>query len=308
MSDHYVETNGIRLHYVDHPGVDHPGAGPVLVLAPGLTANAHSFGGLVRAGLADVARVLALDLRGRGESDAPSSGYAMEDHARDVLGLLDALGLERVVMGGHSFGGLLTYWLAANHPERVERCVVIDAPAAVDPAVVGQVQPALARLGNVYPSWDAYVSLARSMPYFDEGGWDDDVEAYFRADVHVRPDGSVQARSRPEHIEEAIRGTLAVDWPTVAARIEQPTLLLRAPGSFGPPGSPALLTREDAERTAAAMADCRVVDGIGNHVTFVFGDGARVLTAAIADFLAGAAVTQGEPEHRDGGHRTMEQA
>ncbi len=168
------------------------GPGPILVLAPGLTANAHSFDGLMRAGLGDVARVIALDLRGRGESDAPASGYTMEDHARDVLGLLDALELERVVMGGHSFGGLLTYWLAANHPERVERCVVLDAPAVVDPGVVEQIRPSLARLGRVYPSWDEYVALVRSMPYFDEGGWDSDVESYFRADVRTaaRRDGA----------------------------------------------------------------------------------------------------------------------
>jgi pimeloyl-ACP methyl ester carboxylesterase len=301
VSEHYVETSGIRLHYVEHPG-----PGPTLLLAPGLTANAHSFDGLVRAGLADSAHVLALDLRGRGESDAPASGYAMAEHARDVLGLLDALGLERVVMGGHSFGGLLTYWLAANHPERVERCVVIDAPAAADPAIVDQIQPALARLGTVYPSWDAYVSLARSMPYFDEGGWDADVESYFRADVSVRPDGSVQARSRPEHIEEALRGTLSVDWPAVAARIGQPTLLLRAPGGFGPPGSPPILTRADAERTAALMADCRLVDGVGNHMTFVFGEGARVLVDAIAEFLAPVGGTPGEPEHAAGADHRME--
>ena len=80
-------SNGIRLHYLDHGG-----DGPMLVLAPGLTANAHSFDGLVHAGLGSAARVLALDLRGRGESDQPPSGYAMEDHARDVLGFLDALG------------------------------------------------------------------------------------------------------------------------------------------------------------------------------------------------------------------------
>ena len=146
------------------------------MLVPGLTANAHSFDGLVHAGLTDVARVLALDMRGRGESDAPASGYAIEDHARDVLGLLDALELDRVVLVGHSFGGLLTYWLAANHPERVERCVVIDAPAALDPAMVDQIQPSLDRLDRVYPSWDEYLALVKSMPYFDEGGWDADVE------------------------------------------------------------------------------------------------------------------------------------
>ena len=41
-------------------------------------------------------------------------------------------------------------------------------------------------------------------------------------------------------------------------------------------------------RTAAAMADCTVVDGIGNHITFAFGDGAQMLTGAIAAFLTGA--------------------
>lgn len=282
MSDRYATTNGIRLHYLDHPG-----EGPTLVLAPGLTANAHSFDGLMRAGLADVAHVITLDLRGRGESDAPPSGYAMEDHARDVLGLLDALELERVVMAGHSFGGLLTYWLAANHPERVERCVVLDAPAVVDSTVVDQIQPALARLGRVYPSWDEYLALVASAPYFDEGGWDADVESYFRADVRTGPDGTVQARSRREHIQEAIEGTLAVDWPELVARIVQPVLLLRAPGRFGPPGSPPLLSRADAERTAAMLADCRLVDGVGNHLTFVFGEAARVLADAIAEFLVG---------------------
>ena len=60
--DKYVETNGIRLHYLDHPG-----EGPTLILMPGLTANAHSFAGLVKGGLAPALHVLALDLRGRGE-------------------------------------------------------------------------------------------------------------------------------------------------------------------------------------------------------------------------------------------------
>ena len=280
-TDRFVETNGIRLHYLDHSGT-----GPTLVLAPGLTANAHSFDGLMRAGLGDVAQVLALDLRGRGESDAPPTGYAMEDHARDVIGLLDALELERVVMGGHSFGGLLTYWLAAHYPARVERCIVLDAPAVVDPTVMEQIKPSLQRLDHVHASWDDYLALVQAMPYFDEGGWDADVESYFRADASALPDGTVRARSRPEHIREAVERSASLDWPAIAGRVTQPTLLLRAPGSFGPPGFPPLLSRADAEATVALMADGRLVDGAGNHITFVFGHGARVLTGAIAGFLA----------------------
>ena len=281
MSDRYVDTNGIRLHYLEHPG-----PGPTLVLAPGLTANAHSFDGLIAAGLSRAAAVLALDLRGRGQSDQPASGYTMEDHARDVLGLLDALSLEHVVMGGHSFGGLLTYWLAANHPERVERCVVLDAPAVVDPQVVEQIKPSLARLGTIYGSWDEYAAFVRAMPYLEEGDWTPELEGYFRADVRVREDGTIQARSRPETIQAAVEGTTTVDWPATVARITQPTILLRAPGNFGPPGFPPILSRENAETTVNMLENGQLVDGIGNHLTFMFGEGARVLAEEISRFLA----------------------
>ena len=117
----FVETNGIKLHYLDYPG-----DGPAVVLAHGLTANCRSFD-VVAGHLAPRLRVIAPDLRGRGASDKPATGYTMADHAADVLGLLDALGLERVVMGGHSFGGLLSLYIAANHPERVERVLILDA-------------------------------------------------------------------------------------------------------------------------------------------------------------------------------------
>jgi hypothetical protein len=46
---------------------------------------------------------------------------------------------------------------------------------------------------------------------------------------------------------------------------------------FGPPGFPPILSRENAELTVALLADSELVDGVGNHLTFVFGDGARVL-------------------------------
>ena len=173
----------------------------------------------------------------------------MEDHARDVIGLLDALGLDRVVMGGHSFGGLLTYWLAANHPERVERCVVLDAPASVNPTMMEQIQPSLDRLGQVYASWDEYLALVRAMPYFAEGGWDADVESYFRADVRVRARrdgaGALPSRAHPR----GGRGRVDVDWPALAARVTQPTLLLQGARQLRAARLPAAPLAGDAEAT-----------------------------------------------------------
>lgn len=273
-----VETNGIELHYLDYGG-----GGPTLVLTHGLTANAHSFN-RIAARLGPAVRLIAVDLRGRGRSDAPDAGYTMADHAADVMGLLDAERLDRVAIGGHSFGGLLTYYLAANHPERVERCVVLDAPAEVDPTILKQIQPSLDRLDVVMPSWDDYLALVQAMPYYD-GWWDPAIEAFYRADVVENVDGTVRARCRPGHIAAAVAGTLAVDWPSTVARIEQPTLLLRASDPFGPPGYPPILSEDLARRTLALLPDGRLVSFPGNHITFLFGDPGRAVAEAITSFV-----------------------
>jgi len=277
--DRFIETNGTRLHYLEH------GAGePTLILTHGLTANAHSFDGLVAAGLSDGMRVLSVDLRGRGESDKPDNGYTMADHAADLLGLFDALELDSVVLGGHSFGGLLTYFMAANHPELIRRCVVIDAPAEVHEGILDQIKPSLARLEAVMPSFDHYLEMIKTMPYFD-GWWDPAIEAYYRADVRDNEDGTVQARSHPDHIRQAVEGTLTVDWPALVAQIDQPTLFLRATDAFGPAGSPPIVPEKQGLATMERIANCRLVSIPGNHLTFLFGSSAEHVVSAIREFV-----------------------
>ena len=203
MISEFIDTNGIRLHYIDHGG-----NGPILVMTHGLTANAHSFDGLAKA-LGLEVRLIAVDLRGRGLSEKPDTGYAMEDHAADILGLLDHLGLDRAFIGGHSFGGLLTYHIAAHHPERVRRCVIMDAPIEVDEAILKQIRPSMERLGRVFPSWEDYIDTVKQQPYFEDW-WDPEIESYYRADVRENDDETVQSRSNPNHIEEAVRGIIGV--------------------------------------------------------------------------------------------------
>ena len=267
MTSRYVQTNGIRLHYLDTGTT-----GPTLVLLPGLTANAHSFNGLTAAGLADHVRVLALDLRGRGETDQPDT-YTLDDHADDVLGFLDALNLDRVVLGGHSFGGLLTYYLAAHHPDRISRCVVIDAPAQVRPEVFDQIKPSLDRLDRTLASWEHYLQFVKQMPYFG-GWWDPVIEGYLRADIRENADGTVRPRSRAEHIRAVVDGFKDLQWLDTVRRITQPVLFLRAPGAYGPPGSPALVSAEQARVTVENLQHGRLVEVPGNHMTMLFGGGA----------------------------------
>ena len=73
-------------------------------------------------------RVIALDLRGHGLSDAPRSRYDVEELCADVLAMLAAVGApERFVLVAHSFGGAISTYLVNHHPDRIERLVIIGS-------------------------------------------------------------------------------------------------------------------------------------------------------------------------------------
>ncbi|MFP5261716.1 MAG: alpha/beta fold hydrolase [Blastocatellia bacterium] len=277
--DRFAQVNGIRLHYLDHGG-----DGPALVLLPGLTANAHAFDGLILAGLGSRFRVLALDLRGRGLSDKPATGYSMPEHAADVIALLDALGVGRAVMCGHSFGGLLTLYLAACHPDRVKKLVIIDSSAMlINPRTRELIKPSLDRLGKSVPSWGLYLEAMKRAPFFTNW-WDPAIESYFRADVEMGEDGAVRPRSRPDNIAEAMDEAGKEDWPAHMAAIRQPAILFHAPGAYGRAGAPPIVTLEQARATADALTDCRYVEVPGNHITMLYGEGARRIVEGVTEF------------------------
>ena len=277
--DRWLMANSIQLHYLDHAGENGP-----LVLMPGLTANAHSFDGLIASGLSPALRVLAVDLRGRGLSDKPNNGYSMADHAADIVGLLNGLELERVVLGGHSFGGLLSLYMAARYPGRVSKLVVIDAAGSMHPQVRELIKPSVDRLGKVLPSWDAYIAAMKQMPFY-RGWWDPVIENFYRADVDIRADGTVKPRSRPEAIIEAVEKALDEDWAMHLAAVNQPMLLFNALGSFGPQGAPPVLPFEQAMETVNAVENGHYVEVPGNHMTMLFGEGAQRIVEEIITFL-----------------------
>ena len=278
--DKMIQTNGITLHAVDHPGGE-----PTLVYLPGLTANAHLFDGVLQAGIGGKYRVLALDLRGRGLSDKPENAYTMDDHARDVLGVLDAEGIAKATLVGHSFGGLLSMFFAATYPERVERIVIIDASkASTHPQVAEMIKPALARLGQTLPSVDAYLAAMQQAPYL-HGLWDDSLEAYFRADMKVNADGTAQAHSTPEAIGAVIDGIIAEDWNRIVSHVQCPAILINATEPYGGEGSPPLVPEDDARETAVLIPNCQYKHVPGNHVTMVFGENAQFVAQAISEFL-----------------------
>lgn len=118
----FVRANGVRLHYLEWSG----GKGGTLLMLAGLGNDAHVFDDFaVR--FTDRYRVLAMTRRGSGASDKPPTGYDVNTRVEDVRRFLDALGIARVTLIGHSVAGDELTAFASKYPARVEKIVYLDA-------------------------------------------------------------------------------------------------------------------------------------------------------------------------------------
>lgn len=280
--EHYIKNNQILIHCLDYPS----DASQTLVLLHGLSANAACFEGLITAGLTRFARVVSVDLRGRGKSDKPDGPYTMEAHAMDVLAVIKELDLKHIVLGGHSFGALLSVYIAARFPEYAEKVIIMDAAARLHENVQAMVAPATLRLQHPpYDSFEIFREHIRQAAYLD-GIWNPEMEAYYIADVGTLPDGRVKHRSQFEHIQSAIQGLLGsgIDWVDLIRKVQQPALLIQAEGIYSLGG--AILPEAYARETVAMLPDGRFVQVPGNHFTMLYEAGATAIVNAIQTFLA----------------------
>ncbi len=120
------EQPTVRLSAID---ISPQNAPRTLVLLHGYGGRALQWEHQLRF-FADEYRVIAPDMRGHGHSDAPPSGYTMDELQRDLETVLARLNVsERFVLAGHSFGGAVAVSYAVAHPERVERLILVGTPS-----------------------------------------------------------------------------------------------------------------------------------------------------------------------------------
>jgi len=117
--------NGIQLAFEDQ------GKGLPIVLLHGFPLNLKMWDPQVKE-LSPYFRVIALDLRGHGGSDAPMWHYTMEIFCEDIIGLLDFLRIEQAIMVGLSMGGYILFNLYRKYPERVKGLLFADTRASAD--------------------------------------------------------------------------------------------------------------------------------------------------------------------------------
>jgi lipase len=273
-------------------GSERPDA-PAILAVHGITAT--SFAWLaVAAALGDDATLYAPDLRGRGDSRALPGPYGLDAHVEDLLAVLDALGLERPVTLGHSMGAYVVARLAAHHPQRVSRLVLVDGGLTVpgsekiDPGPFMRefLGPTLARLEMTFESLDAYVAWWDRHPAI--GGSDIDpavLREYVSHDLIGTPP-DLRSSVDPAPLE---RDGADVLRSTDAREMTVPAVLLCAPRGLmneANPMQPLSLVQEWAAQDGDRRRAVQVPDT--NHYTIAMGAaGADVVAAEARAALAG---------------------
>jgi pimeloyl-ACP methyl ester carboxylesterase len=153
--DGYVSLSDIRLHYVDYGGTGEP-----VVALHGLVQNAHAFDAVASV-LVPQSHLLALDIRGRGESDwGRPDTYRWSYYLRDLQGFVDALGIERFALIGTSMGGTLAMLHAMARPHQVSGLVMNDSSLNANRAGIVR---ASQRIGRA-PS--SFASVTKAVAWF----------------------------------------------------------------------------------------------------------------------------------------------
>lgn len=261
----YVTVNGVRLHYLDWGG-----AGEPLILLHGLGTTAHVFDDLAPR-LTDRFRVLALTRRGHAGSDHPESGYTIAQTTDDLRGFMDALGIGRADVAGHSLGGAEATRLAVEHPDRVRRVVYLDGlPDWTD---IGS----LSDHGEPQrpPPGDAFRSVATHREWLRRafyGFWTPALEADFRysgpnpaANAALRDDAFATppdyGRLRVPALAIVATQSVARGFPWLAEAAPDSPERLRAQLYLERVFNPYQLARAERFRRGAPYAEVRVLEG-----------------------------------------------
>jgi pimeloyl-ACP methyl ester carboxylesterase len=129
-----LQVNGISLHVEDH------GSGKPALLLHGWPDSSYLWRNQIPFLVANGFRAIAPDLRGLGRSDRPEdiAAYSMQNAVADVVGILDALNIEKADIVGHDWGAAVAWLTAAAHADRVRRLIVLSVPHPFAPQTLRQ--------------------------------------------------------------------------------------------------------------------------------------------------------------------------
>lgn len=277
---YFTVRHGLRLHYRDYQGSSDR---PPLLCLPGLTRNARDFAGLAER-LSPRFRVLALDFRGRAQSDYdPQPGrYNPLTYAGDVIELLNQLMIERAIFVGTSLGGLVTMTVAGIAPQRIAASILNDIGPEPHQAGLDRIKDYVGK--NLrFADWDqAARTIAANNSNIPESRSHDDWVQMARRTCR-EDDGAIVfdydfAIAQPFDTDNP--GVKFDMWPLFHALAQHPLLVVRGERSD-------LLSAEAAEQMHRAAPSMKlvVIPGVGHAPEL---DEPKAV-AAIEEFLGSVA-------------------
>lgn len=270
--DKTVSANGINLHYLDWGNAD----APTLLMAHGLRGHAHSWDD-VSAALCQDYHVLALDQRGRGDSDwAPDGDYSGAAYVADLVGFCQALKLDSFILVGHSMGGRNSIAFASKHSDQLKKLIVVDIGPTVDPAGGARITTEMQQVPEEFDSLDAVVEYMSKQNRFAS---DRVVRRRLQYATRELPNGKIGWRYDLAIREQRRNGTAppAEDlWPMLP-NISCPTLIVRGKQTD-------LLPAEVAQQMVATLPDASLVE-IDQAGHMVFEDNPEDFIAAVKGWL-----------------------
>jgi pimeloyl-ACP methyl ester carboxylesterase len=218
-----VKGDGLQINLAEWDG-----HGKHILCIHGITANCRSWDIIARSLVPDF-HVMAMDLRGRGMSDKPDTGYSLEYHIRDIVSLMDDLGIDKITPMGHSLGAFISLAFAAEHPDRVDKLVLVDGAGDLSPEQLDMVfegiKPAFDRLTEVFESREAYMEKMKAAPFLHP--WNDVVDTYYYHEIEETADGA-KTNISFDHIAEEAANVRKVKCRTYYPRLKCETLILKA--------------------------------------------------------------------------------
>lgn len=233
--------------------------------------------------------VIALDVRGRGESiDAPAP-YDLVTIADDVARAMDHLGVETAIVAGYSMGGWVVALFGTRHPHRIQRLLLIDGglpiprddDASPEQMIEGMVGPSLRRLETDFDDEESFFEAWKAHPAF-ESYWDDSMKVWLGHELVPDRDRFV-VRANPEAIRVGAREIIVGEEANAAAeQLAVPShLIVVERGTTDQPGG--MIPLDVAEQTAGTNPNLTMqyLPGV-NHYTLLLGSGAPEVASAIA--------------------------
>jgi pimeloyl-ACP methyl ester carboxylesterase len=285
----FVAVDGVHLQYLDWGGT-----GPVLLLVPGMGASPHAFDDIASA-FVDRFHVISYARRASGNSDMEGP-YDIQTSVKDLLGLMDALGIKKADLAGVSAGGAEITQIAADEPDRVDKIVYLDAGYdTADPGAKAVVTALPAKFfdmpANATASLDAFFAYQKSavFPSLDDLGR---IETDLRQQVVIQPDGSVRFR-RPADVTAALYDALWKNNPAPYDRVHCPALAIFAAtlydlGVSDPQRRAVLVDYEQKwwhpfqllsiDKMRHAMPGLKVAQVNGSHEQFLLVDRAKIVS------------------------------